>query len=384
MASVSLEPLLSLTSELSSRFVGREREVAAVLTALVAGEPAFLCGPPGTAKTALVEEVARSVNARYYYYLLTRFTEPDEILGPLNIPALREGRWERVMEGRLPTAEIAFLDEIFKASSAVRNVLLDIILNRRVLNGGSYVKLPLLTLYTASNEVSHDAEDAAFYDRLTVRAFVNYVPDALIEDLLIRGAELSFAEGPEPTAVKLSVDYVRSLQALARARALEVAHDPAWRERIAKAFFALREKGIALSDRRKVKTLLVFAAVSVVFAEQTPSVDSLADALRFIAPQTEEDASKVERVIIEEKLASYDPTQYYTLIEEAQTLLERVKKAIDGGQVGVADLAALKELRKRMISVYNAIPTNMRTFSLKSRMYTVISEMKKVIDALAG
>ena len=170
---------------LTDLFVGRDFEIDAIIVSLISGEPSILVGPPGTAKTAMVEALAKLVDARYFYYLLTRFTEPDELLGPLDIRALREGVYTRVTAGRLPEAEIAFLDEVFKASSAIRNALLDIILHRRFLNDGAYTKLPLLTLYTASNEVSADAEDQAFYDRLTIRCFIKYVEAPLWEELLV-------------------------------------------------------------------------------------------------------------------------------------------------------------------------------------------------------
>jgi len=169
---INLKPITQIKSQLNSLFVGRENEITAVLAGLVSGEPTILVGEPGTAKTALIETLSKLINTKYFYYLLTRFTEPDELLGPLDVNALREGRYVRIVKNRLPEAEIVFLDEIFKASSAVRNILLDIILNKRYLNGGEYHKLPMLALYTASNEISTDEEDQAFYDRLVIRAFV--------------------------------------------------------------------------------------------------------------------------------------------------------------------------------------------------------------------
>ncbi|MEM4762336.1 MAG: AAA family ATPase, partial [Thermofilum sp.] len=244
-------PILDLCNYLTSIFVGREREVVAVLAGLASGEPVFLCGPPGTAKTALVEEMSKCLNVKYFYYLLTRFTETDELLGPLDISALRAGEYKRIMANRLPDSDIVFLDEVFKAGSAVLNTLLDIILYRRILNGTQYIQLPTLAVYTASNEVTTDADLAAFYDRLLIRCFVNPVQDALLEDLLSRGVLLD--TGVPRERVQLEKEYIRQLQKFVALRAQEIIADRAWREKIIKAILDLKGKGVVMSDRRKVK-----------------------------------------------------------------------------------------------------------------------------------
>ncbi|SRR5579875_737633 len=120
--------LTELRDRLLNLFVQKEQEVTAALATLLSGEPCIFVGPPGTAKTMMIETLAKSISASYFYYLLTRFTEPDEIIGPLDISKLREGVYERIIKNKLPDSDIVFLDEIFKASSAIRNILLDIIL----------------------------------------------------------------------------------------------------------------------------------------------------------------------------------------------------------------------------------------------------------------
>jgi len=287
-----LKKIIALRSQLCDLFAQREEEVTAVLLSLASGEPCLLVGPPGTAKTAMVEALASGISAKYFYYLLTRFTEPDELLGPIDIAALRRGEYKRITANRLPEAEIVFLDEVFKASSAVRNVLLDIILNKRILNGVQYVKLPTLALYTASNEISTDAEDAAFCDRLVVRCFVGYVSSDAWDELLTKGVELTCVR----TAVRpiMTAEDVRRLQEEARRRALEAVRDASLREKFRAALAELKKRGIELSDRRKVRCWLVAAAASIVYAEPKVTLDSLAEALRYVAPFDAEDVAKVE------------------------------------------------------------------------------------------
>jgi MoxR-like ATPase len=327
---------------LSDLFVGRDFEIDAVIVSLISGEPSILVGPPGTAKTAMVEALAKLVNARYFYYLLTRFTEPDELLGPLDIRALREGVYARVTAGRLPEAEIAFLDEVFKAGSAIRNTLLDIILHRRFLNNGAYAKLPLLTLYTASNEVSADAEDQAFYDRLTIRCFARYVEAPLWEELLVKGTRLA-TEALDLKPI-LAVEQVKEYKRAVDARASEILADPDLRAKIVGALAELKNRNVELSDRRKVKLVIVAAAYSVLNAESKPTVNSLADALEVVAVHAEEDRRKVEEVVIAQKLRTYDVMKLATLREELKRVYEEVKSRGDDISALDRDIELLRRL----------------------------------------
>ncbi|HEV3194348.1 MAG TPA: AAA family ATPase, partial [Polyangiaceae bacterium] len=108
--------LAQLARALEGRFLGKDEAIRLLLVTAMAGEHAVLIGPPGTAKSALIRTFARLLQARYFEYLLTRFTEPNEIFGPVDIVAFREGRYERRTDGMLPEAEIVFLDEVFKSN----------------------------------------------------------------------------------------------------------------------------------------------------------------------------------------------------------------------------------------------------------------------------
>ncbi len=311
-------------SVLNSIFVGRDREVLAVLSGLVSGEPVILVGPPGSGKTKLVEYLARLVDARYFYYLLTRFTEPDELLGPIDINAFREGRYERVTSGRLPDSEIVFLDEIFKASSAIRNILLDIILYKRVPVGTGYRSLDVLAFYTASNNISREEEDQGFYDRLTIRDFHGFVRMEEWSELIDKGVSLQVDREVAPL---LSSESVRRLQKEALGRALKIRRNPSFVSKYIEVLGELKNRGIELSDRRKVKTIIVASAISLIYEEEDVSLDSLADALRFTAPYSEDDISRVEEAILKTGLSSteYRLRQIRTVKAELTNVLRRVQ-----------------------------------------------------------
>ncbi|MCA9696914.1 MAG: AAA family ATPase, partial [Myxococcales bacterium] len=141
---------------LEAQFLGKEEMIRLLFVSAVAGEHMVMVGPPGTAKSALVRAFADTIDAKYYDYLLTRFTEPNEIFGPVDIQAFRQGSYRRRIEGMLPESEIAFLDEIFKANSAILNSLLGVLNSRRFSHGNTTMAVPLISMFAASNEVPND------------------------------------------------------------------------------------------------------------------------------------------------------------------------------------------------------------------------------------
>src|SRR3569832_2488618 len=156
--------LREVARALEARFLGKGELARLMLVTLLAGEHMLLVGPPGTAKSALVRHLSRLVDARYFEYLLTRFSEPNELFGPVDIKAFREGTFVRRIEAMLPQAEIVFLDEIFKSNSANQNALLSILNERRFFTGNQSEKVPLCSLYGATNENPNDDTQKANND----------------------------------------------------------------------------------------------------------------------------------------------------------------------------------------------------------------------------
>ena len=139
--------------KLAEPFVGREEEARVIALGIITGEHVVLIGEPGTCKSALARRAADLINAKFFKYLLTKFTEPDELFGPLDINALKQGRYVRITRNKLPEAEIAFIDEIFNANSAILNMFLTIMNERILYDGYSEIKVPLWTMIAASNTV---------------------------------------------------------------------------------------------------------------------------------------------------------------------------------------------------------------------------------------
>ncbi|QSQ27469.1 AAA family ATPase [Pyxidicoccus parkwayensis] len=186
------ERLNRFRQALGRHFVGKQGLVDLMTVAAVAQEPLLLVGPPGTAKSDLVlkfRDALRIPNEDYFEYLLTRFTEPSEVLGPIDINLLRQGRYIRREGGKLPTAKLVFLDEVFKASSAILNALLTVINERKFYQDGAPQPVRLKVLFAATNELPEHAELGALKDRFCLKAACRPVQDRYFLELLDSGLE---------------------------------------------------------------------------------------------------------------------------------------------------------------------------------------------------
>ncbi len=254
--------LAQLGRALEQRFLGKSEVIRLLLIAAIAGEHAVLIGPPGTAKSALIRTFARLVQARYFEYLLTRFTEPNEIFGPVDIGAFREGRYERRTEGMLPDAEIVFLDEVFKSNSAILNALLTLFNERRYTSGNRVIQCPLLSAFGASNEVPGDETLTAIFDRFILRIRNDNLDAYHFQDLLEKGLELELRaatevfEGPDFRPLATAHELVELQRGLLR----KTLFDEEFFSLYKGLAFQIRAEGVTLSDRRVVKLLKLFAA----------------------------------------------------------------------------------------------------------------------------
>src|SRR5438876_11161630 len=171
-------------------FVDKQDLIDLMLVAAVAQEPLLLVGPPGTAKSDLVlkfKDALGIADEDYFEYMLTRFTEPSEIIGPIDINQLRDGRYVRREQGKLPTARLAFLDEIFKSNSAILNILLTIINERKFYQDGAPQPVRLRVLFAATNEIPEQTELAALKDRFVLKAESRSVQDEHFAPLIDMG-----------------------------------------------------------------------------------------------------------------------------------------------------------------------------------------------------
>ena len=181
-ANVSRDRIIEMIKKVNKGFTNRKKAIETVVAGLVSGISVVLFGPPGTAKSALIRKITsftglNSYKGKYFEYLLTNHTMPDEIFGSVNLEELSKGRIKRETANKLPNAEIAFLDELFRGGSHILNTLLTIINEKRYDSGDGMKQVPLLGLIGASNSVPTDPDLEAFYDRFPVRVWLNSIFD---------------------------------------------------------------------------------------------------------------------------------------------------------------------------------------------------------------
>ena len=260
--------------EASATLVEREDTLRSVLVAALAGEHALLVGPPGEAKSLLARTlVGLLTGASYYELLLTKFTVPEEVFGPLSIAGLKADVFRRVTAGKLSEAHVAFLDEIFKANASILNSLLSV-LNERVYNDGTGTKpCPLVTVVAASNELPQGEELSALYDRFLIRCWVKPVKDDSLFLDVVTGARSRAG-----TSTTITLDEWASARAEVDAMSFGAMAGP--------SILDLRQKlgaaGIAVSTRRwkKCASLMRAAAWLDGSAEVAPEhLEVLASAL---------------------------------------------------------------------------------------------------------
>lgn len=194
------ERFIKLLSELNQGVYEKETELSLSLLAALAGESILLLGPPGVAKSMIARRLKGAFQqAQAFEYLMSRFSTPDEIFGPVSISRLKTSdTYERNVEGYLPSADVVFLDEIWKAGPAIQNSLLTVINERIFRNGDHEIHVPLKLLIAASNELPTEGEGLeALWDRFLIRIVSTCIQDEKrFYDMLLDETQLSSVEYP--------------------------------------------------------------------------------------------------------------------------------------------------------------------------------------------
>jgi MoxR-like ATPase len=248
---------------LVDRFVDKKEIVELLAVAAVAGENLLLLGPPGTAKSQIVQDFAAQIEGRYFECLLTRFSEPNELFGPVDLLKLKEGIVETRTDGMLPDADFAFLDEVFNGNSAILNSLLNILNERTFRRGRERHRLDLFSVVGASNRLPEDTALRALYDRFLVRIRCDAVSDNSLPLLFDKGwkIEQSRIRGGSIQKPAESGFTVRDLRALC-AQIPDIEVDGV-RQPYIDLVRKIRGAGVPLSDRRVVRLLRLIAVSSL-------------------------------------------------------------------------------------------------------------------------
>ena len=334
-AKVNAAVLAQVRDELRAAFKEREQIVDGLLIAALAGEHIFLIGPPGTAKSMVARAFAGVLGGTYFELLMTRYTEPNEVFGPIDLQAWSQhGTYGRRTTGHFPEAHVAFLDEAFKANSSILNSLLAAINERVFHDDGKVMPIPLRTVVAASNELPEGNELEALFDRFILRYEARYVRDHASFAAVVRGTL------PAVTASMSLADLDAHRAAV---ESVPVSDD------VIDALFSLRsaleQEGFVVSDRRWRKLLRILQAKA--YLEGDAEVDTihfevLTDGL-WREPQ--------DRVKIASVVAKTASPALSEALEVHDAIMEQVHALPAAGDLGGPGRSVVAELKKAVARV---------------------------------
>lgn len=267
MTSNNFKKLEEIRHALNLKFYEREKEIEGILVALLSRQHMLMIGPTGTAKSALSVELAKIVTGtEYFQWLLTRFSTPEEVFGPLSLKDLEQGVYKRNTATKMPEAHLVFLDEIFKANSAILNSLLTLINERLFYNSGTPTEVPIMSVIGASNEYPEEEEKLeALFDRFLLRFEVKHIEEE--ENFL----SMMMDAGKDEVMPSMTIEELLYLQVLTD----QVEVPDVVFEALIKIRLGLKDEGIRPSDRRFKQSLSLLQAKALVNQRQIVNVEDL-------------------------------------------------------------------------------------------------------------
>jgi len=281
-------------ASLNSAFLERTDVIDGLLASVITKQNAFLFGRPGTGKSELVRAVSNGFKgSQFFGYLLSPTTDPSELFGPVAVSKLLKDEYTRDVSGYLPSANIAFLDELFRGSSAVLNSLLTILNERTFNNGRDVIETPIQSIVAATNSFPQEEALQAFCDRFLFRPTVETLSKPISKRLIDQWT-LGIQERP---AVESDLTY-EDLTTLQK-EVSTIAVDDEFLDRFSQVLDLLSSRGILVSDRRRVQILKFMRGWALVQGDDTLYAEHLHRALVHIVYQTVDDISVIKEVLLQ-------------------------------------------------------------------------------------
>ena len=323
------EMALGLVSSLSDAFIGREEEARLAVIALSVKGHACFIGEPGTAKSALFRRLSDAVSGKYYYYLMSKYTIPDEIIGPIDPVEYKNGRFTRMVSGKMPTANISFIDEVFKASSETLNTLLNIMNERSFVDiDGKMFNVPLYSMFSASNELPESEELQAFFDRILIKHFVKPVDPSGIE-----AGILANIQGVRPMS-PITLHDIDTLNGAIRNHLERNAGGIA--KTISSMVTVMRQHGIFISDRTAMgPNYLPMLVASHSYIFNSPVKKSAISMSKYILTNNEDALTNYSKAL---------DSLYPPELRMAQEKLEKAFESAQSGNLGDAKSSGVEAM----------------------------------------
>lgn len=362
--------LLKLEEELNGKYINRNNEIRGLLVTMLARGNMVLLGQAGTAKTDMVQTLARSIKSDCFETILTRTSSPEELFGAYDIKELEQGRYVRNIDNTLASAEFGFVDEVFKCNSAVLNGLLGVMAQRTFRNGNSTPSpIPLQLLVGASNELPEggaDGELSALWDRFEMRFVVDYIKDERsFLKLLEMGASL------EPKTV---VDMKDVITAQGEAKDIGIANVE---QVIIGIWKRLKEEGLSVSDRKWRNSLKYLRANAWLEGRTTVEEDDV-EILKNMLWQSPEQIKVVRKVVGE--FANPDNNKAQELGDIAEELVSQLKQFTDDDEKNRQDYGTTKALKASEVHS-KLVRTRKQLNTMKSKVKSA-GKSTKTIDII--
>lgn len=324
-------------TELSSSLIERGEEIDLALTALLSNEHVLFVGPPGTAKSMLSDAIVSWMHGSKFAIQINKFTVPEEVFGPISVSGLKSDVFRRVVDGKLPTADVAFIDEIFKASSAILNTMLQVLNERTFRNDGQLLQCPLKLCIAASNEWPGDQDGGgkelgALFDRFLFRKSVRPIATARGIDALLWGVDLT---------PRLSTSLTDADLALACSEVAALTWTQPGKEALEEIRRTAHNEGIAPGDRRMRKSVRAAQAYAWLCGATEVEPDHLEILTHVLWDDPLEQPAKLAQVI--GKIANPVGLQINSHLSE----IEQLVKGVDG-----KDLARASATCKKLTEIH--------------------------------
>jgi MoxR-like ATPase len=362
--------LLAVEKEMNNIIVGHEDFVKALMLAVVSGEHTVVIGPPGTAKSYAIRTLSKLLDAKFYSYLLTRFTSYDELFGTVDVAELaKSGTFKRNWSG-IVSADFVFLDEIFKANSAILNALLSLLQERIVYDPVSGQAMParIHSCVGASNETPEDPELQALYDRFAIKVFIGCLDN---DALLLRALEARWLNNNsiQPLATMQDVKTLHTYaEKLIAAKIKDLGE-------VYKLYYVnavplikqLRSRGVLVSDRTAIEKLpKLFTAYLALYGVTMDNVMNAVFDIVVYTARTRDEVAAVKKAI-DESLGE---------VAELAKKLERAKELIRA-----RNLAQAKDALTEIINT-DVQQLAQRTPWMKPRVEAIVSSARQLLQSL--